>query len=76
MQLLGKYYGADWVAMLMTLLFLYLIGNKKRYAFILYIIGNVAWIFTNYLAEIWPGVILNVVLIFLNIRGYKNWHKA
>lgn len=72
-ELTGNYYGLDWLAMLMSLLFLYYIGSKKRYAFILGIIGNVVWIFINFLAQIWPGVILNIILIFLNVRGYIKW---
>lgn len=69
------FYGLDWVAMIGSLLFLYLIGNKKRSAFLVGIVGCLAWIFVNYIAEIWPGVLLNIILVFLNIRGYLSWKK-
>ncbi len=69
------FYGIDWLAMVMSLLFLYLIGEKKKSAFWVGIIGNIAWIVVNFFAGIWPGVILNIILIFLNIRGYQKWKK-
>jgi len=74
-KLFGNYYGLDWLAMVMSLLFLYQLGNKKRYAFVLYSVGNLAWIAVNFLAQIWPGVILNIILIALNIRAYNKWYK-
>lgn len=72
---LGNYYGLDWVAMMASLAFLFLIGNKKRYGFIIYTIANIAWIVVNYMAGIWPGVILNIIMIGLNARGYLKWEK-
>jgi nicotinamide riboside transporter PnuC len=71
----AEFYGIDWLAMVMSLLFLYLIGEKKKSAFWVGIIGNIAWIVVNFFAGIWPGVILNIILIFLNIRGYQKWKK-
>ena len=71
----AKFYGSDWGAMIMSLLFLYLIGEKKKSAFFIGIVGNIAWIFVNTIAEVWPGVFLNIILIFLNIHGYRKWKK-
>lgn len=74
-HIIGNYYGIDWIAMTGSLLFVYLIGNKKRYAFIIYIAANIAWIIVNYMAQIWPGVIVCIILIALNIRAYLKWEK-
>ena len=74
-ELLGQYYGLDWLAMITSFLFMYFIGNKKRYAFIFGLIASIAWIFPNFAAHIWPGVFLNAVLIVLHIRGYIKWKK-
>ena len=75
LEILGKYYGLDWIAMAGSLMFLFLIGSKKRYGFIIYTIGNIAWIVVNFMAQIWPGVILNMILIGLNARAYYKWKK-
>ena len=73
--LFGQYYGLDWLAMVTSLLFIYYIGGKNRNGFIIGIISNVAWIATNVLASVWAGVLLNVILIGLNLRGYIYWGK-
>lgn len=69
----GQYYGLDWIAMIGSLLFIYLIGNKKRYSFFIGGVANIAWIIVNYWANIWAGVIVNIILTFLNVRGYLHW---
>jgi hypothetical protein len=74
-QIFGNYYGIDWIAMTGSLIFLFLVGSKKRYAFIIYIVANIAWIIVNYMAQIWPGVIACIILIGLNIRAYIKWEK-
>ena len=73
-KIIGNYYGLDWLAMIMTLSFLFSAGNKKAYSFIMYGIANVAWIFVNIQAEIWAGVVLNICLIILNVRAYRKWN--
>jgi len=69
----GQYYGMDWLAMITSLLFMYYIGNKKRFGFIFGFISGLAWIFTNYVAHIWAGIILNLILLILHVRGYMKW---
>ncbi len=74
-HIIGNYYGIDWIAMTGSLLFLFLIGNKKRYAFIIYAFTSIAWIIVNYMAQIWPGVIVSIILIGLNLRAYIKWEN-
>ena len=69
------YYGIDWLAMIMSLLTVYYVGSKKRIGFLFGVAGASAWIFTNTLAHIWPGIILNIVLLFLYARGFNKWKK-
>jgi len=71
----GQYYGIDWLAMIGSLLFIYLVGDKKRYSFIVGGFANIGWITVNFWANIWAGVIVNIILTFLNIRAYIQWGK-
>ena len=73
--LFEQYYGIDWLAMSLSLLFIYFIGNKNKYGFIFGVLSCFAWIFVNYLASIWPGILLNILLIILHTRGYIKWGK-
>lgn len=74
-QYFGQYYGIDWLAMTCSLLCMYFLGDKKRIGFIIGLIAGISWIFTNYVADIFPGIILNLVLIVLYTRGYLKWKK-
>lgn len=75
-ELFGTYYGLDWVAMITSFLFMYYIGNKKRIGFLYGLMAAGAWIYTNTIAHLWAGVLLNVILIGLHVRGYLKWGKA
>jgi len=55
--------------------FIYLIGGRKRSGFIWGLVAAIAWIIVNVIADIWPGVVLNVVMVVLHVRGYLNWGK-
>jgi len=74
-EFFGQYYGIDWIAMITSILFIYYIGNKKRNGFIFGIIAAAAWILVNYWARIWPGILLNILLIAFHVRGYIKWKK-
>jgi hypothetical protein len=76
MELIGKYYGTDWLAMILAFCFLYLVGEKKRYGFVLGIFSSISWLVFAVLAHSIANVIANIIFIFLNMRGYLNWGKA
>ena len=75
LELMGKYYGTDWLAMCMAFLFIYYIGERKRYGFIYGILASIFWLIFSFLAQSIANVIANVVFVFLNIRGYMYWGK-
>jgi len=69
------FYGLDFAAMIFSLLSIYCLGNKKKIGFIFGLFANAAWIMTNFLAGILAGILLNIILINLNIRGFFKWKK-
>jgi nicotinamide riboside transporter PnuC len=75
LELIGKYYGTDWLAMSMAFLFIYYVGEKKRHGFIFGILVSIFWLIFAFLAQSVANVIANVAFVFLNIRGYVYWGK-
>ena len=73
---LWKYYGFDWLAMILTVAAIYQIGNKKRSGFVLMIAGNVSWICLAIMANTVAMIIANSIFIFLNIRAFVKWTKT
>lgn len=73
MDILFKYYGIDWTAMVMTCCFLYYVGEEKRSGFVFGILASISWLTFGILAESIANVIANVIFITLNVRGYVKW---
>ena len=65
---LFKYYGTDWLAMCLTFVALYMIGNKQRYGFILMICANGTWLVLGILTGSVALVIANLVFSAIERR--------
>ena len=75
LQGLTHYYGIDWMAMLLTLVAIYLIGNKKKSGFYLMILGNLAWIILGLLTHSLAMIIANLMFAMMNIRAIYLWSE-
>lgn len=74
-EILFKYYGVDWGAMVSTFFMIYYLGNKKAQGFIFGVITSILWIIFNCMVQSVPGVFANVVFIVLNVRSYWKWNS-
>lgn len=76
MDILFKYYAIDWLAMLLSLLAVYLLGNKNRIGFISFIMANALWIFLGVFMMQSLGIAIgNFVFLIMNTRGFVKWKK-
>lgn len=76
MTIFLNYYGLDWLAMVLSLLALWLIGNKNRFGFAAFVLANLTWIVVGVWLIQSVGIVLgNVVFLAMNIRGYLNWKQ-
>jgi predicted membrane-bound dolichyl-phosphate-mannose-protein mannosyltransferase len=72
---LSPYLGVDWLAMLLTFIAIYLIGNKSVYGFYLMILGNIAWIALGILSQSLAMIIANALFAAMNIRAIYLWSQ-
>jgi len=71
-----KYYTLDWLAMGLSLLAVYLLGNKNKFGFISFSIANTLWVFLGFFLMNSLGIgIGNIVFLIMNIRGFVSWNK-
>ncbi len=70
-----NYYGVDWLAMTLSFLFLYFIGGRNRYPFVIRIVANIAWIAFSVMADSMANLISSFIFIALHIRGFINWEN-
>jgi hypothetical protein len=71
-----QYYGVDWIAMVLTFLAIWQIGNKNKIGFVLMMFGNSSWIVVGYLTGSLAMVIANLIFISMNIRAIIKWSKS
>lgn len=70
-----KYYGLDWLAMLLSVLAMILLGNKIKWGFILFILANTTWILLGLvLLNSYAIVIGNIIFLVTNTRGFLKWN--
>ena len=69
------YYGVDWLAMLLTLIAIYLIGNKAKSGFVLMIVGNLCWVGLGFLSSSIAMIFANVIFAAMNVRAILKWSE-
>lgn len=75
MAYIGAYYGVDWLAMILTILSIYDLGQKRRRGFILGMGANVAWFTFGVMAGSVANPVANVIFLSMNFKGFLNWRE-
>jgi hypothetical protein len=68
-----KYYGLDWIGMILGLASIYYLGRKNRTGFILRIAASAFWLAFGIIAETPAGVVANLAVIILSFKGFHQW---
>lgn len=70
-----QYYGIDWLAMVLTFLAIWLIGDKNRKGFYIMMAGNSCWVAVGFLTQSIALVVANLLFMALNVRAIVNWSR-
>lgn len=71
-----KYYGLDWIAMLLSVIAMVLLGNKVKWGFAFFMLANVTWILLGFLLLNSYAIVLgNIVFLITNTRGFIKWNS-
>ena len=71
-----KLYGLDWLAMVLSLVALGLLGRRNRYGFVTFMAANLSWIAAGLLLNNLAICLGNLVFLGCNLRGYWSWRGA
>lgn len=74
--MLIQYYGIDWLAMLLTFVAIWLIGDKNKSGFYIMMAGNLCWVILGVLTQSLALIVANLLFLSLNIRAIFNWSKT
>lgn len=73
MEAFTRYYGVDWVAMVLTFVALYFIGNKERKGFVIMMSGNLCWVSLGVFTASIGMILANLVFFGMNTRALVKW---
>ncbi len=71
-----QYHGIDWLALVLTFLAIWQIGNKNKIGFILMMSGNTSWIAIGFLSDSMAMMIANVIFFTMNVRALVKWSQS
>ena len=76
MNNLLEYYLLDWLGIFMSLVSVYMLGNKNKWGFIVFALSNVIWIYLGLIMMSSVGMAVgNFIFMVINIRGFIHWGK-
>lgn len=68
-----QFYGVDWLAMVVTFIAFWQMGNKERRGFLMMVVANILWLIIGILTGSIAMLVANVAFAVLNARTYMKW---
>ena len=57
------------------LIALYVLGNKRRYGFLLGMLVDLLWMYVAVTCKVYGLLLVAIPALILNIRNYRKWSK-
>lgn len=70
-----QYYGIDWLATVFGLTGVFLLGNKNKYGFLIFMMASASWITFGVLTGSIAVVIGSSIFLIMHLRGWLAWRK-
>ena len=68
-------FGLDWIAAVIALLGVYIIGRKNKYGFLICMVSGAIWCIVAVLTGVY-GLLLEVLPLFaMNLFNFNKWRK-
>ena len=76
MDMIFKFYGTDWAAVIFAFLHLHFLGDKRIWGFTFGALSNLCWFAFAVMVGSMAQILANIVFFALNVRGFYKWYKA
>lgn len=70
-----QYYGIDWLATVCGLTGVYLLGNKSKIGFVLFMIASSSWAVFGWLTGSIAMTIGSMIFFSMHLRGFLAWRR-
>ena len=62
-----------WVGSVLLVISIWLVGNKKRKAFIFGVLGNLFWAISGYQKDMNDLIVISLIMVVFNAVGWFKW---
>ncbi len=69
------YYGIDWLATVCGLIGVFLLGNKNKFGFALFMIASASWVTFGFLTRSIAVIIGSSIFLLMHLRGFIRWTR-
>lgn len=70
-----QYYGVDWLATVCGLTGVYLLGNKSKIGFLLFMVASSSWAVFGVMTGSIAMTIGSTIFFSMHLRGYLAWRR-
>ncbi len=70
-----QYYGIDWLATACGLTGVYLLGNKNKYGFLIFMMASASWVTFGLMTGSVAVVIGSTIFFVMHFRGWLSWRR-
>ncbi len=76
MEILLKFYGIDWLVLVLVLIQMWLLGSRRKSGFLVGILATCFGMVFSYMSGSAGNAALGLCLFYLHARGYFQWRAA
>ena len=70
-----QYYGIDWFATICGLTAVFLLGNKNKYGFLVFMMASASWVTFGLLIGSFAVVLGSTIFFIMHFRGWLKWRR-
>ncbi len=70
-----QYYGIDWLATVCGLTGVFLLGNKNKIGFLIFMMASASWVTFGVLVGSWAVVLGSTIFFVMHLRGFLKWRR-
>ena len=71
-----QFYGIDWLATVCGLTGVYLLGNKNKYGFLVFMMASLSWIAVGIFIGSFAIIIGSSIFFIMHLCGWFNWSRS
>lgn len=70
-----QYYGIDWLATACGLTGVFLLGNKNKLGFLIFMMASASWVTFGFIVKSPAVVIGSSIFFIMHLRGFLKWRR-